>query len=342
MGPFIQRTKGAGMLVFSMVVALVAGERSVQADVAWVYNVNDAGVAVDGFDVVGYFDGVAERGLRTHAVEVDGISYWFATAERRGRFLEDPERYRPACGGWDAVMCGMDPATAGFAPSRWEPTPTAFRIRDGRLVLLSERDEWNTVAAFDRAADPDALLERADAFWRDRLGRATAMGSPPAGMNRRARLELADWTPLLGTWRCEGWVQGPDGADRTIGTADWIFGFGYDGYVIEDHWRPHENPGSSGPAFRIYDPLNDEWGMVFMPSSGPSTAWWRMTGRWVDGEMRLEYQAQGGVVRGRVRFHAIRDRTFRWVSTRSTDAGETWVEGFQRAECARTGPAGAG
>ena len=301
----------------------------------WLYNVDVAGVALSGFDVIGYHEGEARVGLRHFSVVHQGVAYWFSSAERRDRFAADPERWVPVCGGWDALMCGVNQELAGFAQTRWRPTPGAFRVHDGRLLMLSERPEFNTLLGFDNAQSQDSVLIRADAFWADRMTRARRIGQLPEGMDPLARLELEDWFPLLGRWRCEGWVNPPNQPSRSIGTADWTWGFGYGGHTIQDHWMPHDNPSSSGPASRIYDPVNQEWGMIFMPSQGPSASWWRMIGHWRDGELHGEFTANEGQIQGRLRFYNIQPERFSWISDRSFDGGETWLTDYQQTECTR-------
>jgi len=71
---------------------------------ARLYNVNTNRVALDGFDVVGYFDGEAVPGLRANSSAHNGVTYWFSSSERRDRFDENPAPFLPVCGGWARLV----------------------------------------------------------------------------------------------------------------------------------------------------------------------------------------------------------------------------------------------
>ena len=132
--------KRSGRMWLAAILTLLGGSPLTAATPhAWVWNANDAAIALDGFDVVAYHDGDAAPGVRLWTAEYGGLDWWFSSAERRDRFEAEPERWVPVCGGWDAVICGVDPGQAGFAQARWSPSPGAFRVHAGRLVLLSER-----------------------------------------------------------------------------------------------------------------------------------------------------------------------------------------------------------
>jgi hypothetical protein len=65
------------------------------------------------------------------------------------------------------------------------------------------------------------------------------------------------------------------------------------------------------------------------------------TGHKEGGEMRIEQTF--GVAAGqpsvwRIRYYDIRPDRFSWTADRSSDAGKTWVKGFQQIEARRIGP----
>lgn len=315
-----------------------AGGSAQAAGVGWPWNVDADGVAIDGRDVVAYFeDGEAVVGSALYEAEHQGVRYRFVSAAHRRTFVAAPERYLPVCGGWDAFFCGIDPERAGFAAARWRPTPGAFRIVEGRLLLLSERPAGNSLVAFESVDDPLAMIERADAFWEDRVARARTIGALPAGMNPNARIEVAEWLSLIGDWRCEGFIMASPPGDQyvSIGTATWSFAFGFDGMVIADHWMPDVNASASGPALRAYDALAGSWKMTFVTASGPASRDWSMSGTWTDGELHADLSIDGGSILGKVRFFDIGAESFRWSSSRSFDAGATWIEDFQYTNCRR-------
>ena len=91
------------------------------------------------------------------------------------------------------------------------------------------------------------MLERADEFWAGRVHKTEAIGALPEGMHPQARFEIADWVPLIGAWRCEGFSMAspPSNEYLSIGKATWTFRFGFDGLGTMGNWMPDENPVSS-------------------------------------------------------------------------------------------------
>ena len=93
-------------------------------------NVNNEGVAIDGYDTVSYFTPVgARRGKAEFHTEWAGAVWYFATAENLAAFESDPERYTPQFGGW----CAFALSTGHFA-SDVDPRE-AFTLRDDKLYL---------------------------------------------------------------------------------------------------------------------------------------------------------------------------------------------------------------
>ena len=110
------------------------------------------GIAVHGYDVVSYLGKQAEAGKKDLSVEYGGTTWLFATVEHRDLFINNPERYLPAYGGFCAYSVGSGyPATAD---------PRVFTIDGGNLYLF-----------FDKAVrvvweqDQNRLIEHADQNW---------------------------------------------------------------------------------------------------------------------------------------------------------------------------------
>lgn len=91
-------------------------------------NQNGRGLALHGYDPVGYFDEQRPvRGRAEYEERWNGAVWRFATADSRAKFVAAPERYAPQLGGYCswAVSRGY---TADVDPEAW-------RIVDGRLYL---------------------------------------------------------------------------------------------------------------------------------------------------------------------------------------------------------------
>lgn len=87
------------------------------------------GAAIRGYDPVAYFtQGKPVEGDPTHSVEWRGAEWRFASAENREKFLENPEAYAPAYGGFCAWAVAAKGELYSTQPDNWT-------IHDGRLFL---------------------------------------------------------------------------------------------------------------------------------------------------------------------------------------------------------------
>ena len=113
----------------------------------------EAGIAIDGSDVVAYWAGagpVAGRADLTH--DWKGATWRFATPEARDAFAAEPDRYAPAYGG----HCAWAAAQGYVAPT----TPEAWTLHDDRLFLnfgIGVQRRWRR--------DIAANIARGDANW---------------------------------------------------------------------------------------------------------------------------------------------------------------------------------
>lgn len=119
------------------------------------------GVAIEGFDPVAYWvDGEPRQGKLAISLEWQGATWRFSSEENRELFLEDPEKYAPAFGGYCAYGVGRG-IKADIHPYFWE-------IDQGKLYLFvskSARDWWE--------ADKAKMETAAERQWAQ-LGRSPA------------------------------------------------------------------------------------------------------------------------------------------------------------------------
>jgi len=110
-------------------------------------------VAVNGYDVVGYFsEGTHVQGAPEFSAEWTGAVWQFASAHNRDLFAAAPERYAPQYGGHCAYAAPKG-ALAGSVPEAWT-------VVDGKLYLnfsLGVRDLWRQ--------DIAGNIALADGFW---------------------------------------------------------------------------------------------------------------------------------------------------------------------------------
>ena len=116
-----------GIAALSLVVCSLAISWAPQAQAGKV-NKSRFGTAVEGYDVVAYFeDRNPVEGTREHTHEWMGATWRFASAVHRDRFAANPERYAPQYGGFCAYAVSQG-TTAGIDPDAW-------KIVDGKLYL---------------------------------------------------------------------------------------------------------------------------------------------------------------------------------------------------------------
>ena len=116
-------------------------------------NVDDAGVALMGYDPVAYFtDGVPTMGTPEFTAVYDGAIYHFVSMDHRVTFESDPAKYAPQFGGF----CGYAASINKVSPV----DPKLFQIIDGRLVLQHTEEAYRL---FNKDAPKN--LAKADKNW---------------------------------------------------------------------------------------------------------------------------------------------------------------------------------
>lgn len=94
--------------------------------------------AIKGYDPVAYFtEGNPLKGQSQFTLEWKGATWYFAFAENKKLFEEDPEKYAPQYGGY----CAYGVAKGGL----YKIEPDAWKIVDGKLYLnysFKFQKEW--------------------------------------------------------------------------------------------------------------------------------------------------------------------------------------------------------
>ena len=102
-------------------------------------------IAFDGNDLVSYQEGRVLKGKADHAYEYQGLKLRFASWANLDKFIENPEKYLPAYGGWCAIAVANGTLT--------KPDFSHFQIQDGKLYFFEVRAFFNGQTAWNR--DPD-------------------------------------------------------------------------------------------------------------------------------------------------------------------------------------------
>lgn len=115
-------------------------------------NVDGAGVALQGYDPVSFFDGKPVAGKPDLTAAHEGATYRFASEGNRDRFQKTPARFAPAYGGF----CAMGVAFGGL----YAVEISTGQILDGRLVLNKNAD---IKKMFDSGREENS--RKADGRW---------------------------------------------------------------------------------------------------------------------------------------------------------------------------------
>lgn len=116
-------------------------------------NVDEKGLALQGYDPVAYFtENKPVKGSTEFTAAYKGATYHFASAEHKAAFEKDPAKYEPQFGGF----CGYAASINKLAPIQ----PEFFQVLNGRLVLQHNEKAWTLWHE-----DVEGNLKKADANW---------------------------------------------------------------------------------------------------------------------------------------------------------------------------------
>jgi len=175
-----------------------------------------------------------------------------------------------------------------------------------------------------------------------RPGVTTAMSANERDANRRVVPEAAtasggsldtagssrnDFDFLLGEWDVQITRYAPDGT-ATQREGSWSARSHVGGKIIEDLFVERaDEADAAAMTLRTYCAETQRWEMVYLWADRPASGVSSFVGSRVGDEMHLRMQrrnAEGGVVRSRIRFFEITSDSFSWDHRTSGDNGETW------------------
>lgn len=126
------------------------------------WNTNDAGVVLDGFDVVAYRSADrAIKGTPDNRSSHDGALFEFSSAANKVLFDADPAKYAPKYNGYCAFAMGAKNAKV-------PANPDSFKLYNGELLVffndLHEGQKFNTKLPWND--NELALAAKAEANWK--------------------------------------------------------------------------------------------------------------------------------------------------------------------------------
>jgi hypothetical protein len=143
----------AGLAALMITAGLAWPRAAVAATTERIITDRHTGLAMDGYDPVAYFsEGTATPGLPDFEHRFSGVVWRFRNQGDLTAFIQDPDVYMPAFGGYDPVAIARGVAVSG--------NPTVWLVAGDRLFLfysLEYRDAF--------AADPARALADAEARW---------------------------------------------------------------------------------------------------------------------------------------------------------------------------------
>lgn len=148
--------------IFTSVLVLMLGFTTInveaQTDVRKKhFNTNKSGLAIQGYDPVAYFESnKAIEGNQSFNLLVDGITYYFSSAQNKELFRANPAKFEPQYGGWCAYAMGAN-------NEKVEIDPATFKILNGKLYLFYHTWVNNTLTKWNK--EEAALKAKADNNW---------------------------------------------------------------------------------------------------------------------------------------------------------------------------------
>lgn len=110
-----------------VMLSTVSGCGSQEEVAVQMVNTTKDGVAINGYDVVSYFEGRAEEGSADHHQVWNAATFRFVSERHRDEFAKNPKRYVPQYGGHCSFGMGFGKAVPA--------DPEAFVVQNDKLYL---------------------------------------------------------------------------------------------------------------------------------------------------------------------------------------------------------------
>ena len=151
--PIVRWNLRAGVAAAVVAASLVCPRAIIAATTERIITDRHTGLAIDGYDPVAYFtEGAATPGVPDFEHRFSGVVWRFRNQGDRDAFIQDPDIYMPAFGGYDPIAIARGVAVGG--------NPTVWLIDGDRLFLFYSPEDRATFEA-----DPDRAIGDAEARW---------------------------------------------------------------------------------------------------------------------------------------------------------------------------------
>lgn len=122
------------------------------------YNTDDSKIALNGYSAVSYLDlELAQRGSKEYVSEVNGVKYFFTSAEQKKTFDANPDKYQPQYGGWCATGIAIG--------AKFRVDPNKFVVKDGKYFLFLNSVEVDAKQVWNEKGH-DNMVKNANGNWK--------------------------------------------------------------------------------------------------------------------------------------------------------------------------------
>ncbi len=122
------------------------------------FNTDDSKIALDGYSPVSYLDlQLAQRGSKEHTTEIDGIKYFFTSADQKKLFDANPKKYQPQYGGWCATGVAIG--------AKFRVDPNKFVVKDEKYYLFLNSIEVDAKQVWNEKGHNN-IVQNANENWK--------------------------------------------------------------------------------------------------------------------------------------------------------------------------------
>ena len=143
--------KNTTILLFLLMSSVTYAQDKSASD----FNLPNSRLAVQGYDVVSYFNATPKEGSKSIKSSVSGVHYYFSSQKNKSLFDKNPNRYIPKYGGW----CAYDMSRGDEVGIN----PEAYLIQNDSLYLFYKTRFKNTVTKWEKT--PKVFHKKADTNW---------------------------------------------------------------------------------------------------------------------------------------------------------------------------------
>ncbi len=119
-------------------------------------NINEEGLALQGYDPVSYFTGDSPlEGKSDISATHKGVKHLFSSVENKNKFLANPQKYTPEYGGFCAIAVAL-------GSGKYPVDPKTYTVTNDKLYLFYngpyQGKHFNGLEVWDKNEDQNIVL----------------------------------------------------------------------------------------------------------------------------------------------------------------------------------------